>query len=47
MRAFWLAATVAGIILTRAAPAGAEDWQAEWDKVVAAANAEGTLVLDS
>lgn len=46
-RAFWLAVATAGIILTRTAPAGAQAWQAEWDEVVAGANAEGALVLDS
>ncbi len=46
-RVVWLAALVAGLALVRVAPASAQDWQAEWDKVVAAANAEGTLVLDS
>src|SRR6185437_9055590 len=46
-RAFWLTAAVTAIGLIRAAPASAQDWQAEWDKIVAAANAEGTLVLDS
>jgi ABC-type Fe3+ transport system substrate-binding protein len=46
-RAFWLTAAVTAIVLIRAAPASAQDWQAEWDKIVAAANAEGALVLDS
>ena len=46
-RVFWLAAAVASTILIRTATASAQDWKAEWDKVVAAANAEGTLVLDS
>jgi iron(III) transport system substrate-binding protein len=46
-RVFWLAASVASLVLIHMAPAGAQDWKAEWDKVVAAANAEGTLVLDS
>jgi iron(III) transport system substrate-binding protein len=46
-RVFWLAAAVAGMVLLRMAPANAQDWKAEWDKVVAAASAEGTLVLDS
>jgi hypothetical protein len=46
-RAFWLTAAVTAMVLTRAAPASAQDWQAEWDKIVAAANAEGTLVLGS
>jgi iron(III) transport system substrate-binding protein len=47
MRVFWRAATLGSVILIRIAPAGAQDWQAEWDKVVATANAEGALVLDS
>jgi iron(III) transport system substrate-binding protein len=46
-RVFELAVLVAGLIFARSAPADAQDWQAEWNKVVAAANAEGTLVLDS
>jgi ABC-type Fe3+ transport system substrate-binding protein len=28
-------------------PAAAQDWKADWDRVVAAANQEGTLILDS
>ena len=47
MRALGLAAAVVGLVLTLTAPATAEDWQAAWDKVVAAGNAEGALVLDS
>ena len=47
MRAFWRTAAVAVVNLTRAAPAGAQHWKGEWDKVVTAANAEGALVLDS
>ncbi|HWE75582.1 MAG TPA: extracellular solute-binding protein [Stellaceae bacterium] len=46
-RVFGLAILAAALILARSAPAGAQTWQAEWDKVIAAANAEGTLVLDS
>ena len=46
-RVFWLTTAVAGSVLLRVPPASAQDWRAEWDKVVAAASAEGTLVLDS
>jgi len=46
-RVSWLAAAIAGAILIPMAPANAQDWNSEWDKVVAAANAEGALVLDS
>ncbi len=34
-------------LLAIARPAAAQDWKAEWDRTVAAANAEGALTLDS
>jgi iron(III) transport system substrate-binding protein len=35
------------VLLALSAPAFAQDWKAEWDRTVAAANKEGTLVINS
>ena len=34
------------LALLLALPAAAQDWKAEWDKTVAAANAEGALIAE-
>ena len=44
-RIFWAAVLFVGV--ASAQPAAAQDWKADWDRVVAAANQEGTLILDS